>query len=248
MANTNLKTMKKKDWQELAKSYKIKFTPKNEVRYLVEKIAEKLGIDDDIVKLDDLKKAVHEKISAPVLETKVEVAPKIEEVAPTLSKLDQLREQCTSLGLAYAPNHKESDLEQLISAYITAVGTSVESVTTDTSGDFELSVDNFEEVIAKAPENVAPVSSNSNTSNHVGQSSPILEQYRGIFTQTIRGHFRLLTIPEIRDMIERDKYPFTYTINHKPNQSNLIEIIFASGNNSVRLPSNDGNDWFSING
>jgi hypothetical protein len=257
MANTKVKNMKKKDWQELAKSHGIEFTPKNEVRYLVEKIAEKIGINDDIVKLDHLKQAVYEKLNAPVSETKVEVTPTIEEVAPTLSRIDELRAECTTLGLAYNEIHTENDLEQLLSA-IRGTVAPVTNAPIETSTDFELKADNFEEVVSNAP-NPSTINHGNVTNNIMENISPAplvqnisvngeLEKFRILFTQTIRSHFRLLTVNEINDMIKRDRYPFTHTIIVNPNQGNQVEIIFSSGNSSVRLPSEDRNDWISING
>jgi hypothetical protein len=60
MATAKVKNIKKVDWQKIAKSHKVKFDDSNTVRYLVEKVAENIGVDDKIVKLDDLKQAVHD--------------------------------------------------------------------------------------------------------------------------------------------------------------------------------------------
>jgi hypothetical protein len=256
MANTKVKNLKKKDWQEIAKSFNIPFTPKNEVRYLVEKIAEQVGVNDDIVKLDHLKQAVYDKInpSANVQET----APAVTEtVATPVSKLDELRAECTTLGLAYNEIHTENDLEQLLSA-IRGTVAPVTNAPIETSTDFELKADNFEEVVSNAP-NPSTIN-HGNVTNNIMETistAPLvqnisvngeLEKFRILFTQTIRSHFRLLTVHEINDMIKRDRYPFTHTIIVNPNQGNQVEIIFSSGNSSVRLPSEDRNDWISING
>lgn len=62
MATAKVKNIKKAQWQKIAKSHEVKFEESNAVRYLVEKVAEKIGVDDKIVKLDDLKQAVCDKL------------------------------------------------------------------------------------------------------------------------------------------------------------------------------------------
>lgn len=307
MATTKVKNIKKVEWQQMATSHGIKFTAKNEVRYLVEKIAEKIGVDDKIVKLDDLKQAVCDKLWAnetpatnnEVIETKT-IATEVVDTSNVdaelfhyrteakrlgiihsheqsvndliqlldyhclqnppvtyskfggdsnqnapVDRLEELRAECTRYGLGYAPFHKVQDLEQLLNA--------VRGIVQPISNEpFELNADNIEQVVANTPN--APAVQNTNTISGVNSVAFVptanseLDKYRILFTQTIRGHFRLLTIPEIKDMIERDSYPFSYTVNTNPQQNNLVEIIFTSGGNSVRLPSEDRNDWLSING
>lgn len=56
------KSLSKSDWQKRAKTFKIKYEDKSTVRYLVEKIAEKISVDDKIVNDDDLKTAVYIKL------------------------------------------------------------------------------------------------------------------------------------------------------------------------------------------
>ena len=63
MSKYNYDTMKKEDWQDVAKSFKIKFTDENVIRYLVEKTAEKIGIDDKISDTRKLKRLVCEKLN-----------------------------------------------------------------------------------------------------------------------------------------------------------------------------------------
>ena len=72
MTTNNVKNLKKSDWQEIAKSFSIEFKNANEIRYLVEKIAEKIGVDDKIVNLDDLKKAVTQKLDSAKINSSVE--------------------------------------------------------------------------------------------------------------------------------------------------------------------------------
>lgn len=360
MATSKVKNLKKADWQLIAKSHGISFTEENEVRYLVEKIAEKIGVDDKIVKLDDLKQAVHDKLESsspsvknddnvsgePVKEVKkssekksetkkspvkkssskvkknkpeeeITIDPELEllhyrkeaqrlgvqygveqgtneikqfldyfcqvnppvtyvryeetlgiltkEVVPTntpvsgLSRLEELRKECEQYGVAYGSAHTENDLEQLLSK-IRGLVPIQNTVPQNQSGNFELKVDNFDEVTSNAP--VA-----TNTSNPIGNANPNVMQvitakqptptpiglndlntYRTLFTQTIRNHFRLLFEHEVHEMLTRDRYPFNFQINKNPNQHNQIEIILSLGGNSVRVPSDNNNEWLSING
>ena len=59
----NYKNIKKSEWQEIATKFDILWTEDSVVRYLVEKIAEKIGVDDKIVNDNELKKQVVEKIN-----------------------------------------------------------------------------------------------------------------------------------------------------------------------------------------
>ena len=74
----NYKNIKKTEWQDIANKFGIKYEENSVVRYLVEKIAEKIGVDDKIVSDNELKKQVVEKINSdydlvPVEEVKTEV-------------------------------------------------------------------------------------------------------------------------------------------------------------------------------
>ena len=76
MAKIDYKTMLKADWQKLAGDYNIEFKTKSTIRYLVEKVAEKIGVDDKIVDDEELKKAVLEKIhSSTEKKTKTKTGP-----------------------------------------------------------------------------------------------------------------------------------------------------------------------------
>lgn len=63
MATNKVKNLKKGDWQDIANHLKIKSEKTSVVRYYVEKIAEKIGVDDKIVKLEDLKQEVHAELT-----------------------------------------------------------------------------------------------------------------------------------------------------------------------------------------
>lgn len=135
MATAKVKSMSKADWQKLAKKYKVEFTPKNTVRYLVEKIAELNGVDDKIVDLDELKQKVFDKISKPKPKSKKKPSTKkkattkkkavekkvVEKKAPAISpeeyaKLERQHyvNECTRLGVQYGSNQLASDLYQLL--------------------------------------------------------------------------------------------------------------------------------------
>lgn len=64
MATSKVKDIRKAQWQKIAKAHSIEYTEKNTVRYLVEKVAEKVGVNDDIVKLDDIKQQVYDKLES----------------------------------------------------------------------------------------------------------------------------------------------------------------------------------------
>jgi hypothetical protein len=61
MVLDNYKNLKKTEWQELATKFGISYEQNNIVRYLVEKIAEKIGVDSKIESDNELKKQVHKK-------------------------------------------------------------------------------------------------------------------------------------------------------------------------------------------
>ena len=144
----NYKNIKKTEWQELASQFGIKYEESSVVRYLVEKIAEKIGVDDKIVSDNELKKQVVDKINSdyqviPVEEVKAEptkkattkktpvkkdVKPKSPVIAKVeskkevvaeipvaeLSRLEQLRLECESYGIAWSEIHTEQNLEQVL--------------------------------------------------------------------------------------------------------------------------------------
>jgi len=136
MATNKVKNLKKKDWQDIAKSYKIKFEPKNGVRYLVEKIAEKIKVDDKIVKLDDLKQEVHDTLVKKKVVDKetgklIKKAPAKKKTTSKksakkektenksgkkASKIEGLREHCTRLGVSYTEEMDEEELQTRIDA------------------------------------------------------------------------------------------------------------------------------------
>jgi|694.fasta_scaffold28424_2 predicted component of type VI protein secretion system len=327
MTTNNVKNLKKSDWQEIAKSFNIEFKNANEIRYLVEKIAEKIGVDDKIVNLDDLKKAVTQKLDSAKINSSVKEVPSVEtpkEVIiennsenleeaelihyrkeanrlgvnygvsqlandikqildfhcmknppvtyvpfgtianvnldePEINKLEELRKECLEYGVAYSTAHNERDLEQLLNAIR---GVVAKNPITDMpkSENFELKADNIDQMVQSAPSvtmvNDAITQPQGNIMQVITAQQPMMSTigsvqmigYRDVFVSAIRSHWRLLNEREIRDLIDKENYPFTYTFKQNPYQQNKIEMFFTHGANTIRVPSEDSNDWIDING
>jgi hypothetical protein len=276
MKMDSYKNLKKAEWQELATKFSITWNEESVVRYLVEKIAEKIGVDDKIVSDIELKKQVLEMINnnpnllnppkkekTTSAKVKVKTAKvekeikKVEEIiVPALSRLEELRKECEIYGVAWVEKHTEEGLEQLINAIKSA------GVVPITNSTFEISADNVnsiekvtENVITQTnvtPTNLTPTNFlqtnepaiiNSNIS-----SKTILESYRQIYVHAVKSHFRCLSYNEIEQMITRDVVPFIYKINRNKEQANKLEIILTIGKDTIRVPSEDVNDWLTING
>jgi len=290
----NYKTIKKTEWQELATKFGITYEENSVVRYLVEKIAEKIGVDDKIVSDNELKKQVIEKINCdsqnvPVEETaqpkpkkvtakkvtpkkvskpkeviiaKVEV-PVIEVPVVELSRLEQLRKECESYGIAWSEIHTEVNLEQVLNGVKSAGVLPIsEQPVINTNESFEINSANADEVslaVQNAPQPtftstqdpaynpssvppVPPVNGGYTTSNSY------LDTYKNIYLNAIRGHWRLLSIADINEMISRDTQTFTHQVNVNPQQNNRVEIWLTQGSASVRIPSDNKNEWIDING
>jgi len=251
----NYKNLKKADWQTLATKFNVEWTDESVVRYLVEKIAEKIGVDDKTVSDNLLKKAVSEKLlnnpdllNQPTKEkvvkaktTKAKVSKEKETKAPVLSRLEELRLECEKYGVAWAEGHTETGLEQLLNAIQNA---GVNPITTDT---FEISTDNVDS-ISSITTIQQTNTTKSQTPTTYTSNNGVLLNYRNIYLNAIRGHFRCLFVHEIVEMISRDNIPFTYAVNLHPQQRNKAEIILTMGTESVRVPSDNNNDWIDING
>ena len=298
----NYKTINKTEWQELATKHGIKWNKNSVVRYLVEKIAEKIGVDDKIVSDDELKKQVIVKINIDshigtmkeivkktakkevakkVVKAKSSASPK-EEIAkevvvetpvvekPPLTRLEELRLECESYGVSWSEIHSEVNLEQVLNGIksagvqpISQVQTSITPVETiNTNESFEINSANADEVslaVQNAPQPtftstqdpaynpssvppVPPVNGGYTTSNSY------LDTYKNIYLNAIRGHWRLLSIADINEMISRDTQTFTHQVNVNPQQNNRVEIWLTQGSASVRIPSDNKNEWIDING
>lgn len=252
MAKLDYKKMLKADWQKVAGKHNVEFKAKSTVRYLVEKVAEKIGVDDKIVDDEDLKKAVCEKLNSSKKKApakKKSTAKKSK--ATTESKLESLRKECDSLGLAWNEKHTESDLEQLLNAVKSAGATS----------SVELDITKLDEItdVPQTPEPFNPIVENAgmqtfNETQQAVTSDPTevddsnLDIYRKSFTNTIRGHWRVMGLNEVKELFNQATYPFTHQIKRHPENSNQIEIIIASSGNEKRIPSDDKNDWITVNG
>ena len=303
MKVNNYKTINKTEWQELATKHGIEWNKNSVVRYLVEKIAEKIGVDDKIVSDDELKKQVIEKINiesntvtmkeisktAKKEVAKKEVAKKVvkakspaspkKEIAkevvvetpivekPQLTRLEELRLECESYGVAWAEGHSESNLEQVLNGVkgagvqpISQVQSSITPVETtiNTNEAFEINSSNASQVaqsVSNAPQGnpafnplLGLVASETPVNGGYGSSNSYLDTYRGIYLNAIRGHWRVLSVAEINEMILRDNQTFTHQINFNPQQQNKVEIILIQDTHKVRIPSDNQNEWLDING
>jgi hypothetical protein len=251
----NYKNLKKADWQTLATKFNVEWTDESVVRYLVEKIAEKIGVDDKISSDNLIKKEVCEKLlnnpdllNQPTKEkvvkaktTKAKVSKPKETKAPVLSRLEELRLECERYGVAWVDKHTEEGLEQLLTAIKSA---GVSPISTDT---FEISSDNVDSISSVTT--IQQTESNKvETPTIYTSNNGVLLNYRNIYLNAIRGHFRCLFAHEIEEMISRDNVPFTYAVKLNPQQRNKVEIILTMGTESVRVPSDNNNDWIEING
>ena len=269
MESSNYKNLKKADWQKLATKFDIEWTDDSVVRYLVEKIAEKISVDDKISSDILLKKEVSEKLQnnpelipssenlvpvkekvekikkSRIVKTKVskdiQIEKPIEIIQPTLSRLEELRLECEKYGVAWVDKHTEAGLEQLLNAIKSA------GVTPITTNTFEISGDN-----ANAISSVTTIQQSESNKVDVPtiytSNNGVLLNYRNIYLNAIRNHFRCLFVHEIQEMISRDNVPFAFEVKLNPNQRNKAEIILSMGTESVRVPSDDNNDWIEING
>lgn len=272
MAKIDYKTMLKADWQKLAGDYNIEFQTKSTIRYLVEKIAEKIGVDDKIVDDEHLKKAVLEKIHS-LIEKKTKTKTKEVEEEPihivTDSKLALLRKECDELSLGWSEKHTESDLEQLLNA-VKSAGV-VPSIELDinkiddvleqlsNAGESAGINSSIESDIPQTPAPFNPIVQNAGMQTFNDTQKPLvndpqqvddsnLDIYRKSFTQSIRGHWRVMTLNEITDLFNQANYPFKFEVKRHPQNSNQIEIILTSSGNSKRIPSDNEGDWITING
>lgn len=286
--SVNYDAIKKTQWQEIATHYGVVFEQDNVVRYLVEKIAEKIGVDDKIDSDRELKRKVVEKINfdsesydieakekeihivepineESVVEEPVVDEPVVEEPTIELSRLEQLRLECESYGVAWAENHTETNLEQVLNGVKSAGVQPIKDVPTfsapvekelDVTKEFEINSDNVDDVsqlievkkINDPAFNPFSVESKPIINGGYNNSNTYLDTFKNIYLNAIKNHWRVLSYSEINEMIIRDKNTFTFEINFHHSQSNKIEIILKQDNNAVRIPSEDSNDWLEING
>ena len=285
----NYKVIKKAEWQELAKSFGISYEENSVVRYLVEKIAEKIGVDDKIVNDNELKKQVIEKINSDSQNVTVEetaqpkpkkvttkkvtpkkvskpkevVIEKVEVPVVKLSRLQQLRIECESYGVAWSLIHTEQNLEQVLNGVKSAGVLPIsEQPIINTNESFEINSANVDEVslaVENAPQptfastqdpayNALSVPPVPLVNGGYTTSNAYLDTHKAIYLNAIRGHWRLLSIADINEMISRDIQTFTHQVNVNPQQANKVEIWLTQGSASIRLPSANTNEWIDING
>lgn len=301
----NYKALKKKDWQEVAIKFNIEFEENSVIRYLVEKIAEKIGVDDLIVNDNELKKQVADKINSDLKINDIEKVTKvvtkkvksekvkkpktvlfsktdskkviveeileIEEISVAqLPKLLQLRLECESYGISWSEIHTEQNLEQVINGVKSAGVQPIKEMPTSIKKSnennevaiiqpntpFEISSSNASDIaknIINTPSHNTDFNSITTISNNVfssgyADSNEYLEIYKNIYVKAILGHWRSLSVAEINEMILRDVQTFKHQVNLNPLQPNKAEIILTVGNNSIRIPSDNSNEWLDING
>lgn len=180
------------------------------------------------------------------------VENKVETDTQNLSKIELLRKECDELGIAYAPSHTEQNLQDVIDA-VKKHNSGEQPIPINPMPEgFELNSSNIDEQIQNAPNvnSVQPLQQN-NIVQHEGNPNidlTSLNTHRETYLGAIKNHFRLLTVEEIKEMINRSSNPFSYEIRHNPIQQNQIEIFFKNETEEVRLPSENTNEWLSING
>jgi hypothetical protein len=272
----NYKNIKKSEWQVIASQFGISYEENSVVRYLLEKIAEEIGVDSKIVSDNELKKQIVDKINSDfdiIADNEdVEEIPAVDEIpVAELSRLEQLRLECETYGVAWSEIHTEQNLEQVLNGVksagvqpikdmpttITKSNEITESPSVDINAPFEINSSNATEVaqaVANAPQgnpafnHLANIQTEKPKNGGYNSSNAYLDTYKNIYLNAIRGHWRVLSLAEINEMIMRDTHTFSHQINVNPQQQNKVEIILSEGNYSVRIPSEDTNDWLDING
>lgn len=188
----------------------------------------------------------------------------VKEVARTFSEIELLRAECKMYGVGYGEKHTINDLTQLLNAIkgagvqptmtleqalgnLPATETSI-----DTNGAFEVTLDNIDEISAKTP---SLIQQSPNSASIQLQTKKIevpvqtvrnnLEVYRDSFNNTIKSHWRKLSVNEFRDMFTA-QYPFTTQFNHNGNSENQIEALITQHGVTVRIPSQDKNEWIEL--
>ena len=200
----------------------------------------------------------------PVVEEPVAEEPVAEEL-PQLTRMEQLRLECESYGVAWAENHTEANLEQVLNGVKSAGVQPIKDVPTfsapvekelDVTQAFEITSENVDEVsslidvskLNNPAYNPLAVEQKPIVNGGYNNSNTYLDIFKNMYLNAIKNHWRVLSYNEISEMILRDKQTFTFEINFHPSQSNKVEIILKQDNNSVRIPSSDTNDWLEING
>jgi hypothetical protein len=202
------------------------------------------------------KSAVKEEV---VAEAPIEEVPVVQ-----LSRLEQLRLECEAYGIAWSEIHTEANLEQVLNGVKSAGVQPIKEVATtitpiqpvNTNQAFEINSANANEIAQSVvnTQNTNPAFNPLATpppplvNGGYKNSNSYLDTYKNIYLNAIRGHWRVLSVAEINEMILRDTQTFTHQVILNPQQQNKAEIILTQGDFSVRIPSDDTNDWLDING
>lgn len=268
--------MKKNDWLDIAnKKLNMGLDETSKVKDIMKKISDNLGLND--VPITKLEKTILEKtkdipVSINEQEYKPEPEPIQQEEQPvknevSYSEIDLLRAECTMYGVGYGEKHTTNDLTQLLNAIKGAGvqptmtleqalnGFGVELEVKDeapSNGDFEITLDNINEIQSKAPsitqiddKNVSIQLQTKKIEVPVETIKSSLEVYRDSFNSTINNHFRLLSENELRDMFTA-QYPFTTQFNYNPKSENQIEVLITQHGITIRIPSEDKNQWVNL--
>ncbi len=268
MGNLNYKTMKKADWLALAESMGIEHYPKSTIRYFAEKIAEKIGVDDKIVKTDELKKQVIEKLASlksennsegiseeVSTEENIETKPAEENVFDSeevseevsteekLEPIEELRQKCSELGIGWNELHTIDDLKAIISA---VEGTAIPNIATEPSKEVEL--ENLPTSAQSDSEKEKDIKKAINSAKNSKFDVKQLQVYRDVINGGIRNHWRKMYSHEITELLSKANYPFEFVINKNPNNPLNIEILISMNGSKVRIPSDDKKQWIEIGG
>ena len=242
--------MKKVDWKNLAVHYGIGFDEQSTVRYFVEKIAEKIGVDDKIVNTNELKKEVIAKIteSNSVNPEESGEATKSEGVAP-VDTLTSLREEWDKLSIVWSEAHTIDDLTSIINT-VKGSGVNIPSPSVSTSESTEVDLEKLEDVKLEEAktESVKPFLTAPVNKNQSKIDTKNLQVYRDVIVAGIRSHWRNMYAHEITEVLNKGNYPFTFVIKNNPSNALKVEIIISMNGSSVRIPSQNNNDWIEING
>jgi len=231
--------MNKSGWQKLAKENDVVFKSKDTVAELVSAIAKKL-------KVKTTKKQSVEDIKENIINSLIPSEDTND------GELERLRKDCEDLGMAWSEVHTVADLKQLIEAlkgsnFTKPVEVNVENIESTTPSAPPSPPEPFNPINTEPNPNIA-MASNVSIQEPTEVDLKNLEIYRDSFTGTIRGHFRLMTMNEVVALFNQSNYPFTYTIERNPKNPNLISFTFVSGTSTVRVPSENKNEWIAING
>lgn len=184
-----------------------------------------------------------------------------------LSSIEGLRKKCDELGLGYTEKHTVEDLTQLVSAMNGQAP--IQNTPATTSGQNKpnpaarpVAQEQGAGIPAADPNGnstpTPPVADETPSmlgANEDGQNEPKpivrttkedLAIYRDSLMGVIKGHFRLLTLNQIKDLINRGGYPFSYTIETNKDDAKQIAVTLEMKGVKLRMPNKK--DWINISG